>query len=63
MYKDELMAAQQAPAFEKGILFDLTINHFKPHPDQLPKYIYPQRAPRENFQAVVGKTIPITCFL
>jgi hypothetical protein len=63
MYKDELMAAQQAPAFEKGKLFNLKIIHIKLDPDHPHKYIYLHGAPRENFQAVVGKTIPITGFL
>ena len=36
------MAAQQAPAFEKGKLYDLPIIDIKPDPDQPRKYMDPQ---------------------
>ncbi|MFH1081751.1 MAG: hypothetical protein V1766_16070 [Pseudomonadota bacterium] len=46
------MAAQQAPAFEKGKLYDLPIIDIKPDPDQPRKYVEPgiDRPPeRDNF--------------
>jgi hypothetical protein len=58
MHKEELMPAQQAPAYAKGNFFDLTIININPNHDQRHKYIYPQGAPREIFQAVVGKAMP-----
>jgi len=36
------MAAQQAPAFEKGKLYNLPIIDIKPDPDQPRKYMDPQ---------------------
>lgn len=57
------MAAQQAPAFEKGKLYNLKSSISSWTPDHPHQHIYPQGAPRENFQAVVGKTMPNTGFL
>jgi len=58
MHKDELMAAQQAPATAEGKLYNLTILHIKPDPNQPHKHIYPQGVPRGILQAVVGKSMP-----
>jgi hypothetical protein len=39
---EERMAAQQAPAFEKGKLYNLSVTDIKPDPDQPRKYTDPQ---------------------